>query len=69
MLLRAQREFGVSLADSLMVGDRCSDIAAANRAGVRQAFLIAGTEEAGCPGNYLKVNELLEIEDWLEQNS
>jgi D-glycero-D-manno-heptose 1,7-bisphosphate phosphatase len=69
MLLRAQREFGVSLADSVMVGDRCSDIAAANRAGVRQAFLIAGTEEEGCSGDYLPVRELREIEAWLEQNS
>ncbi len=69
MLLRAQREFGVSLADSVMVGDRCSDIAAANGAGLRQAFLIAGTEEAACTGRYLAVRELAEIEGWLEQNS
>ena len=35
MLRRAVREFGVSLADSVMVGDRCSDIAAANSAGLK----------------------------------
>jgi D-glycero-D-manno-heptose 1,7-bisphosphate phosphatase len=65
MLRRAAREFGVSLADSVMVGDRCSDIAAANCAGLRQAFLIAGTEEAGCVGRYQQVRELGEVEQWL----
>jgi D-glycero-D-manno-heptose 1,7-bisphosphate phosphatase len=65
MLLRAVREFGVSLAESIMVGDRCSDIAAANSAGLKQAFLIAGTEEVGCPGDYLDVKTLSEVEHWL----
>ena len=65
MLQRAAREFGVSLADSVMVGDRCSDIAAANSAGLRQAFLIAGTEEAACGGRYQQVRELGEVEQWL----
>jgi D-glycero-D-manno-heptose 1,7-bisphosphate phosphatase len=69
MLQRAVREFGVSLADSVMVGDRCSDIAAANSAGLRQAFLISGTEEAGCPGGYLPVTELSKVELWLESQS
>lgn len=69
MLLRAQREFGVLLADSVMVGDRCSDIAAANRGGLRQAFLLAGTEETACPGEYLQAAELGEVERWLEENS
>jgi D-glycero-D-manno-heptose 1,7-bisphosphate phosphatase len=67
MLRRAVREFGVSLADSVMVGDRCSDIAAANAAGLRQAFLIAGTEDSGCTGTYLEVRELAEVESWLAE--
>ena len=33
-----------------MVGDRCSDVGAANAAGLRQAFLIGGTETAVCGG-------------------
>lgn len=65
MLRRAVREFGVSLEESVLVGDRCSDIAAANSAGLRQAFLIAGTEKARCPGDYLDVKTLSEVERWL----
>lgn len=65
MLRRAVTEFGVSLVDSVMVGDRCSDIAAANSAGLRQAFLISGTEEAGCSGGYIAVEELGQVERWL----
>jgi D-glycero-D-manno-heptose 1,7-bisphosphate phosphatase len=68
MLRRAVADFGVSLADSVMIGDRCSDIAAANSAGLRQAFLIAGTESAGCGGDYLDVKTLAEVESWLEQH-
>jgi D-glycero-D-manno-heptose 1,7-bisphosphate phosphatase len=65
MLRRGAREFGISLADSVMIGDRCSDVAAANAAGLRQAFLIAGTEEAGCGGDYIQVHSLAEVESWL----
>lgn len=65
MLKRAAREFGVSLAESVMVGDRCSDVAAANAAGLRQAFLLAGTEERDCRGDYIKVADLAEMERWL----
>jgi len=68
MLRRAVAEFGVLLEESVMVGDRCSDIAAANSAGLRQAFLIAGTEEAGCPGECLPVETLAEVEKWLDDN-
>lgn len=65
MLRRGAREFGVSLAESVMVGDRCSDIAAANAAGLRQAFLMRGTEDGDCGGNYLAVESLAEVEQWL----
>jgi D-glycero-D-manno-heptose 1,7-bisphosphate phosphatase len=67
MLRRGAREFGIELSDSVMVGDRCSDIAAANAAGLRQAFLIGGTEPGECPGNSLPVKSLAEIERWLVQ--
>jgi len=49
----------------VMVGDRCSDVAAANAAGLQQAFLISGTEEASCSGEHLKVDSLAEVERWL----
>lgn len=65
MLRRAAREFGISLADSVMVGDRCTDIAAANSAGLRQAFLISGTEPEACGGTYRSVVTLAEVEQWL----
>lgn len=66
MLLRAARDLDLDLARSVLVGDRCSDIAAANAAGLRQAFLIAGTEGSACPGTSLAVEELAEVEAWLQ---
>ena len=65
MLLRAARDLDLDLSRSLMVGDRCSDIAAANAAGLRQAFLLRGTELRECPGRSLAVQALAEVTDWL----
>jgi D-glycero-D-manno-heptose 1,7-bisphosphate phosphatase len=65
MLRRGAREFDLSLADSVMIGDRCSDVAAANAAGLHQAFLISGTEPSPCTGQYLAVDSLAEVEQWL----
>ncbi|RXH57667.1 D-glycero-alpha-D-manno-heptose-1,7-bisphosphate 7-phosphatase [Granulicella sibirica] len=65
MLLRGAAEFGIALEQSIMVGDRCSDIAAANAAGLRQAFLFGATESAPCPGDYAAVATLPEVEAWL----
>jgi D-glycero-D-manno-heptose 1,7-bisphosphate phosphatase len=65
MLRRGARDFGVELSQSVLVGDRCSDVGAANAAGLRQAFLISGTEPARCGGEYLVVESLAEVERWL----
>ena len=65
MLLRAARELEVDLARSVMVGDRCSDMAAGLAAGVRQCFLMLGTEEGPCAGEYIPVAGLGEVEAWL----
>jgi D-glycero-D-manno-heptose 1,7-bisphosphate phosphatase len=65
MLRKGATELGVSLAESLMVGDRCSDVGAANAAGLRQMFLISGTEAEGCGGEYVAVKSLAEVERWL----
>jgi D-glycero-D-manno-heptose 1,7-bisphosphate phosphatase len=66
MLRRGAKEFGLELGECVMVGDRCSDIAAANAAGLRQAFLVAGTEEDGCcGGDFIQVTGLGEVEAWL----
>jgi D-glycero-D-manno-heptose 1,7-bisphosphate phosphatase len=67
MLRRGAREFNLSLADSVMIGDRCSDIAAANAAGLRQAFLISGTEPSPCSGQYIPIDSLAEVERWFIQ--
>ena len=40
LLLRARDELGLSLSDSVMVGDKPSDVLAARAAGVGRAFLI-----------------------------
>lgn len=69
MLLRAARDLGLHLSESVMVGDRCSDIRAANAAGLRKAFLLTGTETGGCPGTYTEVNGLGEVETWLNESA
>jgi D-glycero-D-manno-heptose 1,7-bisphosphate phosphatase len=65
MLRRGVREFSLDLGRSVMVGDRCSDIAAANAAGLQQAFFMRGTETERCAGEYLAINSLDEVERWL----
>lgn len=40
MLLQASQDFGVRLEDSIAVGDQCRDIQAAQRAGIKQVFLL-----------------------------
>lgn len=65
MLLRAAKELGVELKESVMVGDRCSDMNAAKAGGLRQAFLMSGTETEVCEGTYVAVQSLAEVGEWL----
>jgi D-glycero-D-manno-heptose 1,7-bisphosphate phosphatase len=58
MLLRAASDFNLDLAASVMVGDRCSDVGAANAAGVGRMYLLSGTEAGACPGEYIAVDDL-----------
>lgn len=67
MLLRAAQEHALDLPESVMVGDRCSDVAAANAAGLRQAFLLHGTETVPCPGEYMAIGGLAEAEWWIRE--
>ena len=69
MLLRAARDLNIDLPTSVLVGDRCSDIGAANAAGLRQAFLLRGTEDDACPGAHIPVDSLHEVEQWLGDNT
>jgi rfaE bifunctional protein nucleotidyltransferase chain/domain len=45
MILQAVRELGLSLADSFLVGDKPSDIAAARAAGLGRAYIVASDNE------------------------
>ena len=65
MLLRATADLDLDLSQSILLGDRCSDIAAANAAGLRQAFLLAGTEPAPCPAPHQPITTLATLERWL----
>ena len=65
MLLRAARDLALDLPRSILIGDRCSDIAAAHAAGLRQAFLLAGTETTPCPNPHTPIQHLAEAEAWL----
>ena len=65
MLLRAARNHNLDLSQSILIGDRCSDIAAANAAQLRRAFYIAGTESDACPGQFQSIARLSEVEEWL----
>lgn len=67
MLRRAAADHGLDLSRSVMVGDRCTDVGAANAAGLRQAFLIRGTETEPCPGEAIVIDSLAELEAWLRE--
>ena len=69
MLLRAAGDLALDLSRSILIGDRCSDIAAANAAHLRQAFLLAGTEPHPCPCSHTPIQHLAEAEAWLTANS
>ncbi|ADW67514.1 D-glycero-alpha-D-manno-heptose-1,7-bisphosphate 7-phosphatase [Granulicella tundricola] len=68
MIHRAARDLNLDLSQSILIGDRCSDIAAATAAGLHQAFLIAGTEQTPCPHPHKKIASLSELETWLKLN-
>jgi D-glycero-D-manno-heptose 1,7-bisphosphate phosphatase len=65
MLLRAAHDLSLDLTRSVLVGDRCSDIAAAHAAGLAQAFLLHGTESQPCPAAHQPVESLAAVEAWL----
>ncbi len=66
MLLRAANDLSLDLARSILVGDRCSDIAAANAARLARAFLLRGTELQPCSGDHQAVDSLAAVEAWIE---
>ena len=53
MFLHAAKDFGIDLAQSFMIGDKVSDIQAAENANCRRSVLVLtghGAEEQGRPG-------------------
>ncbi len=67
MILRAKRELGLSLENSVLVGDKPSDILAGITAGVRTNILFANDAFAELAGlNYLTVRTLKEVIPCLE---
>lgn len=67
MLLAARDELGVSLPASVLVGDKPSDIAAGQRAGVRATLLYAPEGDASTGGTAptAVIRSLEEAIDWL----
>ena len=62
MLLRAAVEHNLRLEDSLLVGDRCSDLMAGAAAGLHKLFLMRGTETAPCEtASYVEITHLREV--------
>ncbi|MEK6399156.1 MAG: HAD hydrolase-like protein, partial [Terriglobus sp.] len=69
MILRAAAEHHLDLERSVLVGDRCTDIAAGAAAGIRQLFLFGETETNSCDGNvgYTRTDSLLVIKSFLQE--
>lgn len=69
MILRAAKDLHLDLSRSLLIGDRCSDIAAAHAAGLAHAFLLTGTEEAPCPHPHTAISTLIAVVPYLTSAS
>lgn len=48
MILRAARDHQLDLSQSILIGDRCSDLQAGAAAGIARLFLLEGTESDVC---------------------
>ena len=66
MLHRAAKTFSLDLSQSILIGDRCSDIAAAHSAALRHAFLLSGTETNPCTHPHTLISRLSEAQSWLQ---
>ena len=69
MILRAAEEHGLDISRSVLVGDRCTDIAAGTAAGIPHLFLFGNTEAGPCDGSYRKIDSLAEVETTLQSLS
>lgn len=63
MILQASKDHGIDLNQSVLVGDRCSDIQAGAAGGIANLVLLRGTESTECPeaSPHSIVSDLAEI--------
>ena len=66
LILKAQKEFELDLAHSVLVGDRGSDITAGKRAGVGMTVLYKGPYNPERSGADLLINSLYELEQLVQ---
>lgn len=67
MITLASRELGLDLSRSVLIGDKLTDIEAANRAGVARAFLIADRADSNPEGVAGTFTDLLECARFLSR--
>ena len=65
LLLEAARVWNIDLASSFIVGDRCRDIEAGQRAGCRPIFIDYGYAEQRPNGPFVGVGSLREAANWI----
>lgn len=68
MILRARDELQIDLGDSVLIGDRESDIAAGTRASIGMSFWLGGPDEhsGGHPAGWRISRSLREITAWVQ---
>ena len=68
MILRAEKDLGLDLARSVLVGDRLSDIGAAKVAGVGYSIFLSEVDEPTGPAPDIRLSSLREIVNYLFPN-
>jgi len=65
MLLQAREEFDVNLTDSILIGDKDSDMESGRRAGIGRLFFVTGRYELKDDTEVRKVSDVLDIIQYL----
>jgi D-glycero-D-manno-heptose 1,7-bisphosphate phosphatase len=68
MLLQAQRDLNLNLSNSIMIGDKLSDIQAAIAAGVQKNFLFTSDNITPKNDSYEVINDLEDVAEYLLTN-
>ena len=68
MILRAEKDLGLDLARSVLVGDKLSDIGAAKVAGVGYSIFLSEVDEPAGPAPDIRLSSLREIVNYLFPN-